>query len=306
MVNARKSKLAKQGKGKKDKPKSKNRPKINQNRNKALNRIGKDLDKSGKLAAEQFDLSPLGRLDEGRGDEQTALLDRLQAEMNAPQRSDAMADFLARAQDASSGYSSQELEGLREQRRREIERGQQSGRASLERGQNNYRTGATQRAAQLFELSKNYGQQSADAENDLFVRGADEQYKRLGDYGNTLTSIEKGEYDREQAGMAGYRDYLGKLQQDQENAQKFNLEQELRDRDLQASSKMGIMGILDSRKNAKQQNKIMKDQINADKEARIKVGAPKTNVNYNYNQTSTPSNIPTDIDDRLTASGLAS
>lgn len=314
MVNLRKSDLGKKlgkgkgkGKGKKEKEPKKegNKSKIDKNRQGLLNRIAKDLKKSGKVAEENFDLSPLGKLDEGRDEEGQALLDRLDAQMNAPQRSDDMADFLARSKDASSGYNSQELEAMREQRRREIERGQQSGRASLERGQNNYRTGATQRAAQLFELSKNYGQQSADAENDLFVRGADEQYKRMNDYGKTLSAIESGEWTRQQEAQTGYRDYLGKLQQDEMNAQKFNLSQELADRNLEASSKMGIMGILDSRKNAKQQNKIMQDQMNADKEARIKVGAPKTNVTYNYPQQGSGTGIPTDIDERLAGSGLA-
>jgi hypothetical protein len=71
------------------------------------------------------------------------------------------------------------------------------------------------------------------------------------------------------------------------------------------TAQLSIMGILDSRKNAKQQNKIMQDQINADKEARIKVGAPKTNVTYNYGQQGSGTGIPTDIDDRLAGSGLA-
>lgn len=246
--------------------------------------LSRDLGKASALANEYLDLSPLSTVDAGRAPETSNYLASLQALSDptygsyAGARTPEMQAFMQRYQDSTQGYNSQELNALREQRRREVERGFQGGRAALARGQNNYRVGATQRGAQLLDLAKTYGQQSTDAEQDLFVRNADEQQRRLENYGTFARDLgqqefERGGYAREQYGKA-----LADAQANELDRQKINLSQESASKAIQEAGKLGIFQIAEARRNAKRQNRLMR-QLEA---MRSRRSAPSSNSTTNY------------------------
>lgn len=234
--------------------------------NKKPGRTGlkKDL-KGAKNLAEQFlNLSPLGRVDASRSNEVQNLLNQYQSQSDpfsasfAGKRSGDVNDFLSRYKDSTLGYDSNELTALREQRRRGIDRGFESGRAGLQRGQS-FRMGDTQKSAQLAELAKSYGQNSADAENDIFIKSADEKQKRLEGYGTALQGAENTEYTKGQSALENYKNTLNTANADQLEREKINLGQEATDRAGQSAGIFGILGIQEARRNAKMQNKLIRE-----------------------------------------------
>lgn len=226
--------------------------------------IGKDLDKAKGIAETYLPIQELPGIDASRPAETQEMLNNLQALADptfasyAGGRGGEMSDYLNRLNASTEGYSSQELNALREQRRRELERGFQGGRAALARGQNRDRVGGVSRSAQLMELAKDYGAQSAAAENDLFARGADEKQRRLEYYGNALTGATNDEFQRGLQARQDYRDAMQTAQNSQFEKEKVNLGQNAANQAIQSAGILGIMGIGESRRNARRQNKLMR------------------------------------------------
>jgi hypothetical protein len=225
----------------------------------------KDARQAGKTAEKALDLSPLSRLDATRSEEIENLINQQNAlsdpnsEAFAGRRSGQLQDFVSRYQGSTQGYDSSELEALRESRRREMDRGFQSGRAALARGQNNARTSSTAKSAQLAELASQFGIQNADAENDLFMASANEQQRRLEGFGNTIGNIEQNEFDRSDKALANYRSVLEGARADELGRQQVNLGQEAAERAAKVSGTMGILGIQEARRNAEQQNQLVRE-----------------------------------------------
>lgn len=233
--------------------------------NRKLNQgISKDLTQSKKIAEEQFDLSDLSRVDAARSPEVQDLLNQQKSlsdpfsDSYAGNRSGQLQDYVGRLNDATQGYDSRELSALRDNRRREMERGFQSGRAGLMKAQGNLRTGSTQKAAQIARLARDYGQSSADAENDLFIQGADEKRRALTQYGDTVRGLESDEFGRSQQALSNYQGQLNQSRADELEREKINLGQEAADRAAQSGAQLGIMQLKEARRNAKQQNKLIR------------------------------------------------
>lgn len=226
--------------------------------------LKKDIKKAQNLADKFLPTDPLGRVDATRSNEVQNLLNQYQSQSDpfsaafAGKRSTDVQDFLGRYKDSTLGYDSNELNALRDQRRRGIDRGFQSGKAALQRGQS-FRLGDTQKSAQLAELAQSYGQSSADAENDIFVKSADEKQKRLEGYGTALQGAENTEYTKGQSALQNYKDTLNTANADQLEREKINLGQEAADRSGQVAATFGILGIQEARRNAKMQNQLIRD-----------------------------------------------
>jgi hypothetical protein len=174
-------------------------------------------------------------------------------------RAPEMVDYLNRLNESTQGYNSRENTALREQRRRELERGFQGGRAALARGQNQARVGGVSRGAQLLELAKNYGAQSAAAENDLIANFANEKQRRLETYGDSLRQQRQSEFDRGQIARESYADALRNSQLDEFEKQKVNLGQAAANQAIQSAGILGVAGMMDARRNSRRQNKLMRD-----------------------------------------------
>lgn len=227
--------------------------------------LRQDLRTASRLADNQLDTSSLSRVDASRTQDVANLLNQYQATSDpfssayAGRRSGQLKDFLSRYEASTQGYDNQELNALREQRRRGLERGFQSGRAGLARSQGNYRLGATQRAAQMADLARSYGQQSADAENDLFIQSEAEKQRRLEGYGSAVQDVEGTEFERGDKALANYRDALETARANELEREKINLGQESADRLAKESGKLGMLGIIESRRNARRQNKLIRE-----------------------------------------------
>jgi hypothetical protein len=227
--------------------------------------LGKDLKQASKLAKKFLPSDPFMKVDAGRSSGVQDLIDQTRSlsdpfsQAYAGRRSEEQGNYLSRLLESSKGYDSNEIRALRDARRGEMERGFQSGRAALARGQNNYRLGATQKAAQLAELAQGYGRDSAQAENELISKFADEKQRRLGEYGAALTGAENTEYDRGQSALNSYRDTLQTSEANEYDKFKFNAGQEAADRAQTTAGKLGILGIQEARRNAAEQNALIRE-----------------------------------------------
>lgn len=226
--------------------------------------INKDLQKAGTIANKNFDLSPLSRVEGGRPIEVQNALNQHQAlsdpfsQAFAGQRSGQLKDYISQLDLYRQGYDAPELNALREARRRELERGFESGRASLLRGQGTAGVPRQARGAQLLELSKAYGRSGADAENDLFIQGAQEKRRANEAYGGAVTQAEADEFTRGQQALTNYTNLLNQARADEFERQKVNLGQEAADRAAQSGAQLGILQLKEARQNAKRQNKIIR------------------------------------------------
>lgn len=239
----------------------------NRRKNRVFGNLHRDINRSEDIFDTALPFEPATRVDAGRSTETSNLLNQLRATSDptlgsfAGRRSGQMSDYLKRLNDSTAGYDSQELTALREQRRRGLERGFQSGRAALSRGQANANVGSTQRGAQLLRLARDYGQQSTDAEQDLFVKSADEKQKRLETYGSELRGAEGDEFTRGRAAVADYQSALNAAQNSELERLKINLGQEAADRAARMGGILGVLGIVESRRNARKQNRLMRQSI---------------------------------------------
>lgn len=234
-------------------------------RNKGLyDKLKADIGSAKSVAEGALPLEPLPYIDATRAPETTNALNNLQSLADptfasyAGARTPEMVQYLNDLKASTAGYDSTELTALREQRRRELERGFSSGRASLARGQNRAQVGGVSRTAQLLELAKDYGAQGAAAENDLFVKGADEKQRRLETYGNALSGETQNEFDRGQSARQSYTDYLTNVQNTELDKQKANLGQSAVNNAIQTSGILGILGIGEARRNNRRTNKLLK------------------------------------------------
>jgi len=232
-----------------------------------LNKLGQDINKSREIAETVLPLDPLSRIDASRSTETQNLLNQLSS-LSDPtsasyvgNRSSEISDYVNRLKNSTQGYDSNELNALREQRLSGMRQNFQSGRAALMRGQGNAGVGTTQRGAQLADLARNFGLQTSAAENDLFVKGADEKQRRLTEYGNTIQGITGQEFNRSQAALNAYREALGGAQADELGRQKINLGQEASDRAARSGGILGVLGIAESRRNARAQNQIARQSL---------------------------------------------
>lgn len=241
-----------------------------------------DLSNADQLANQFLDLTPFTQVDASRTAETQNILNNLQSLADptsaayAGARNAEMQDYVRRLNEATQGYDSRELQALREQRMGGLERGFQSGRAALARGNSGLRNN-TQRSAQLLELAKSYGQQRADANNDLFVQGADEKQRRLEGYGGFINNLGQQEFERGAYARDQYANALKAAQQDQLERQKINLSQEAASRALYNTGRLSTFGLGEARRNANRQNNFLKslERIRSSNSR-----APVSNTNY--------------------------
>lgn len=230
-------------------------------RDKISRNVAKDLAQSKTIADETLGITPLSRVDASRPTEVTNLLNQHSAlsdpfsQAYAGRRSEQTKDYIGQLSDLRQGYDSREFEAMREQRKREMERDFQSGRASLARAG---ARDSTARGAQLLELAKSYGQTGAQAENDLFVRGADEKRRAIDAYGNAVGTAEANEFARGQAALSNYSNLLNETRANELERQKINLGQEAADKAVTAGSQLGVMQLIDARRKARKQNKLIR------------------------------------------------
>lgn len=227
--------------------------------------ISRDINRAGQIANTALDTSPLSRVDATRSNETTNMLNQYGAYSDpnsaayVGRRSGEMQDYVGRLKNQMLGYSNPELNALREQRTRAMQTGFQGGTAALMRGQNVARTGAGQRAAQIAALARGYGQDNANAENDLMVKGADEIRRATDAYGTAVGGLESAENTRVRNALADYSGALGDAQSSELDRAKINLGQEATDRALKAGTTLGVLGIGESRRNARRSAKLTRE-----------------------------------------------
>lgn len=243
-------------------------------------RIKRDLLRSDRIAGKTMPSTPLPRLSTNYSADQSGNLSRLQGLATANQRSSQMSDMLKMMQGGLGGYTSQETQAMREQQARDTNQNFMTGRSQLMRGQNMLRTGGAARSAQLMQLARSYGDTRAGLEQDLMVKNADEVNKRRNDYSSFLQGLESDEFTRGRDSRTDYTNYLSELEKGRRDNMVYNNDQEARDRATKVASMAGILDMVESRRNARKQNKLREKEIDAQSRRSSGGGGSSSNTGY--------------------------
>lgn len=229
--------------------------------------IRRDLRQAGRIAQDTLPMNPLSRVDNTRSDETQNLLNMQYSSIDpnsqgyAGRRSADMQSIMSRMQNGLGGYTSPEYQAMREQMARNTNQNFMTGRAQLARGQANNRLGSTQRTAQLMELSRNFGKDRAQQEQDLMVKSADESARRQAEYQNLLRGVEADEFGRVNTARGAYGTTLSGDQNLRFEKDKVNLDQESKDKAGQLELILGLMQQFEGRRNQRRQTSLAREQM---------------------------------------------
>ena len=179
--------------------------------------------------------------------------DALEGAKQKAERSQEMRDAVERMKGGLEGYNSQENQAMREQGQREMDRNLAGATSGLAQAQARSRVRGAAAAAQNANLQMGDVEGRRRAEQDLFIKNADEKNRRLNEYGNflggqenseraaqlayagMLGGQEKEEYGRTRDSTDAYRGALGDMRADELNRAMINMGR-------QDSEKAGYLG----------------------------------------------------------------
>jgi hypothetical protein len=170
----------------------------------------------------------LGRINATTSPEMQGILNQYQAlsqQYADGGRSGDIQSYLDQMKAGLGGYTSQQSQGFREQAQRGIDRQYQTGIGQQAIAQARGGVRGASAAAQMANLNRARMGEQQNLEQDLFVRNADEQQRRLQAYGESVRGVEADEFGRRTQSLAAY----GQSQAGQEAVntanQQFNLSQ---------------------------------------------------------------------------------
>jgi hypothetical protein len=172
-------------------------------------------------------------------------------------RSSDITDIIARMKNGLEGYASDELQAFREAARREVDKARQAEERKLNDTAARYGLRGAAASARMSQLGRQNIEDTAQMEQDLFIKNADERNRRLGDYGSFMRGVEDDEFSRVQRareaqyGMASdvdnqyyqrgreaigdYTTWLEKMRAGDLDVQKANADQQMAQKDGKAS-----------------------------------------------------------------------
>lgn len=142
----------------------------------------------------------------------------------AGMRTGEMADVLARHKAGLEGYTGQESQAFREAAQRGIDTQYKTGLSQLARAQARSGVRGASAAAQSANMDRARLEQQQQLEQDLLVKNADEKQRRLGAYGQALSTQESAEYSRTKEAGQMYSDTLAKQRADELARERYNVE----------------------------------------------------------------------------------
>lgn len=219
------------------------------------------------LSSKFFNQNPLTRIDDRRsGDTQNlinlrlAYADPANASF-AGRRSSDMTDILSRMKSGLEGYTAPEMNAFREKQTRGMDSDLNTSMNSVQREQNKSRTLGASSMAQKMELMRQDREKRNDLDQDLFIKNADEKKNRLKDYGSAVSGAETAEFDRGQGAINSLETTLNTDNADRTTKQQWNAGQERGDRAGEMAQRFGLMGMIQTMRDRKQQNKLMGQSI---------------------------------------------
>ena len=206
----------------------------------------------------------MGRVDESRSGEITGILDQLSAVRDTygipgKNRSAELSANLSSLKSQAEGYTSEEYQGLREQQRRGTESAYNTQNAAANRSIVRNRLTGSQAALMKDKAQRDRAEAQARNEQDLMIRGADEKYRRTGEYGSTLRGVEDTEYNRMRETSSDYADRLGNVRDDELKRRLINLDQVNAEKAGQAGTYFGAINLGETRDTNKRNEKLSRD-----------------------------------------------
>ncbi|WP_288985228.1 hypothetical protein [uncultured Flavobacterium sp.] len=206
----------------------------------------------------------MGRVDESRSGEITGILDQLSAVRDTygipgKNRSAELSANLSSLKSQAEGYTSEEYQGLREQQRRGTESAYNTQNAAANRSIVRNRLTGSQAALMKDKAQRDRAEAQGRNEQDLMIRGADEKYRRTGEYGSTLRGVEDTEYNRMRETSSDYADRLGVARDDELKRRLINLDQVNAEKAGQAGTYFGAINLGETRDTNKRNEKLSRD-----------------------------------------------
>lgn len=234
--------------------------------------VGPDAAGASDLANKFFEPGALGRVSTGfdaqgnRIAENQDVLDRQAALRNfymdpTQRRSQETQDVLGRQKAALAGYDNPELQGMREQAQAGINTDYKTRMMNQAKIQGRAGVGGAAAAAQALNLDRARMKEQGNLEQGLFVKGADEKRRALGEYASSVAGVEGTEFQRMQDTQRGYADQLAATRADELGRQQFNLGQVGAERAGQAGTYFGGVALGQQNRQADRANKISKQML---------------------------------------------
>lgn len=196
--------------------------------------VGADANAATLLSNQLFPEGSLGRVSTGfdangnRIFENQDILDRykgIASHYFENPLSDSEKDYTQTLKDRSKGYTTDEMQGMREQSNRASNTALSTSLAELAKtnARNGVRGAAGGRMNEI--IASQYGRNTLQNEQNLQVKNADEATKRLGLYGEQVNTNATNSYNRIEGSLGSYNTALTARQQDELGRQNTNLSQ---------------------------------------------------------------------------------
>lgn len=222
----------------------------NQLRNQQFNQAvleanrNRSMQQGRQWGQEMFGQGTLGRLREGRTQEQADMLAQRRAGTQAAgQRSAYSQDALNRYQQNLGGYSSPQYAALRQRAYEGFQNQAATDTRNLQRAQaNNFVTGPAA-AAQIARLGMGQAAESARAERDLMIADIDKQRESLDKYAQFNQGLEGTEWQRYSQALGEEEATANRLQEWERQGAQYNNQQAMKEKAGQVQAMLGMMGL---------------------------------------------------------------
>lgn len=231
----------------------------------------------------------MGRVDESRSSEVSGVLDHLSAIRDTygipgKNRSAELSANLNSLKSQSEGYASPEYQAMREQQRRGTESAYKTQDSATNRSIIRNRLSGSQAALMKNLVQRNRSEAQGRNEQDLMIRSADEKYRRVGEYGNTLRGVEDTEFNRMRETLGDYSDTLNATRDDELKRRLINLDQVNAEKAGQAGTYFGAINLGETRDTNKRNDKLSRDIYGLTKPRKSKGGGDGRNRNAQTTQ----------------------
>lgn len=268
--------------------------------------VGKYGEGASGLVDKFYAPGSMGRVDESRSGEVTGILAQLSAIRDVygipgKNRSAELSANLASQKSQAEGYTSPEYQAMREQQRRGTESAYKTQDSATNRSITRNRLSGAQAALLKNKVQRDRSEAQGQNEQDLMIRGADEKYKRTGEYGNTLRDVEDTEFNRMRETLDDYSTQLGSARDDELKRRLINLDQVNAEKAGQAGTYFGGINLGETRDTNRRNEKLSRDIYGLTKPKKSKGGGDGRDRNTQTTQT--PAKPPFDYNgyfDRVT------
>ena len=166
-------------------------------------------------------------------------------------RSADVSSYLDQMRAGLAGYSSPELQGMREQAQKGIDTQYQTSVGQTLKAQSRAGVRGASALAQQQNLERQRIGSQQDLEQGLFVKNADEKWNRLNQYGQAVQGVETNEYNKMLDTTGQYSGQVDKARTSNQAMQQFNLDRLAAEKSGRAATMLSGVDMAEARRRAK-------------------------------------------------------